>query len=715
MDDTPPNHDELQRRQLQEYIFGLEDKQEEVEALVVEHQRLQQVQNLLNTILDATTNGICLVKEYEIVWCNRGLCDIFGWEQDELIGKLLAVLCADADSYAKMIQTVVCNHSKAAGKRFEYDFIHKNGLRVPCMVTQSPLDSLDTTKGCILSFTDFTDYKRAERALKAAHDELEDRVAKRTEELDKINAQLKRELTERERIEEALLQSEKKYRTVLEGTPDPVVVYDMKGKVIYLNPAFTKVFGWTLDERLGRKMDLFVPEKAHSETEMMIAKTLAGETFSGVETLRYNKEEHIIPVSISGAVFRNREGVPLGSVINLRDISEAKKLEAKLRRAHKMEAIGTLASCVAHDLNNILFAAVSYPDLLLMRIPDDSTLRKPILAMKESGEKAVEIVKDLLTLARRGVNVADVVNLNTIVSDYLRSPEFKNLKLHHPEMEVETDFETDLFNISGSRVHLFKTVMNLVTNAAEALVSGGIISIATANRYLHKPISGYKNVVQGNYAVLTVGDTGTGISSEDIKKIFEPFYTKKQMGKSGTGLGMAIVWGCVKDHEGYIDVQSTEGAGTKFNLFFPATVEEIDTHRSYLTIKELMGNGESVLVVDDVKNQREIASTLLTTLGYVAKTVSSGEEAVEYLQVHTADMVMLDMIMPPGLNGLDTFKKIVAIHPDQKAIITSGFAETDLIKEAEKLGIVQYIKKPYTLDKIGSALKMELNKTRETH
>ncbi len=707
MKDTSLNQDEIQRRRLQEYIFGLEDKQEEAEALAVEHQRLQQVQNFLNAILDATTNGICLVKDYEIAWCNQGLSAILGWEQDELIGKSLAVLCADAASYAKMKQLVECNRSKAAVERFESDFIHKSGVCVPCLVTQSTLDNRDAAKGCIFSFTDISDYKRAEKALKAAHDELEDRVAKRTEELNKINTQLERELTERKRIEEALLQSEKKYRTVLEGTPDPVVVYDMKGKVMYLNPAFTKIFGWTLDERLGQTMDQFVPEKARSETDMMIAKTLAGETFSFVETLRYTKDGHILPVSVSGAVFRNRAGVPLGSVINLRDISQAKKLEAQLRRAHKMEAIGTLASCVAHDLNNILFAVVSYPDLLLMRIPDDSPLRKSILAIKASGEKAAEIVKDLLTLSRQGVDKAEVVCLNTVVSDYLQSPEFNNLKLHHPEVEIETDFESDLVNISGSCVHLFKTIMNLVTNAAEALPNGGIISITTANRYLDKPISGYKNIVQGNYAKLTVADEGTGISKDDIKNIFKPFYTKKQMGKSGTGLGMSIVWGCVKDHEGYIDVQSADSTGAKFTLFFPATVEDIDTQRPYITIKEIMGNGESVLVVDDVRDQREIASTLLTTLGYIAKSVSSGEEAVEYLQAHTTDMVILDMIMPPGLDGLDTFKKIVEIHPDQKVIITSGFAKTERVMEAQKLGVVRFIKKPYTLEKIGLALKEE--------
>ncbi len=707
MKDVSATQDEIQRRRLQEYIFGLEDKQEEAEALALEHQRLRQVQNFLNTILAATTNGICLLRDFKIVWCNRGLGAIFGWNQTQLNGQSLAILCKDTDGYNDLKTIIGENQRHSQSKRFEFEFVHKNGAPVPCMVAQNPMNRADAAKGCILSFTDFTDYKRAESDLKAARDELEERVAQRTADLNTMNRRLKKELEERKRVEEALVQSEKKYRTVLEGSPDPIVVYDMQGKVMYLNPAFTRVFGWTLDERLGHKMDLFVPDEARPETDMMIAKALAGETFSNVETLRYNKQGQIIPVSVSGAVFRNRESVPLGSVINLRDISKAKKLEAELRRAHKMEAIGTLASCVAHDLNNILFASVSYPDLLLMQLPEDSPLRKPVLAIKASGEKASEVVKDLLTLARRGVDAAEVINLNTIISDYLTSPEFKNLKLHHPAIEIDADLETDLNNILGSRVHLFKTIMNLVTNAAEALPSEGLISITTANRRLEKPIKGYRDVRPGNYAMLTVADEGIGISAEDIQKIFEPFYTNKQMGKSGTGLGMAIVRGCVKDHKGYIEVQSAENNGTQFNLYFPTTVESIDA-RADLALKQLMGAGESVLVVDDEKVQREVASTLLSSLGYVVRTVSSGEEAIKYMRTHAVDILILDMMMPSGFNGLETYQKILTIHPEQKAIITSGLMESKMVKEAKKFGHLQYLKKPYTLEKIGSTIKAVL-------
>jgi len=375
-----------------------------------------------------------------------------------------------------------------------------------------------------------------------------------------------------------------------------------------------------------------------------------------------------------------------------------------------MEAIGTLAGGVAHDLNNILSGLVSYPELLLMEIPQDSHLRRPILTIQNSGEKAAAIVQDLLTLARRGVAATEVVNLNHVISEYLHSPEYEKLELYHPEVGLKTNLETNLLPILGSTVHLSKTIMNLVSNAAEAMIDGGTILVSTENRYVDRPIRGYDHVEEGDYVTLTVSDTGVGIPQKDIEKIFEPFYTKKVMGRSGTGLGMAVVWGTLKDHKGYIDVQSSEGKGTTFTLYFPITRKKLDRDTSQLSMEEYRGKGESVLVVDDVEEQREIAYELLSRLGYSTTTVSSGKEAVEYMKSNSADLLVLDMIMDPGIDGLETYKRILKLHPGQKAIIVSGFSETKRVKEAQKLGAGSYVKKPYTLDKLGTAIKNELSK-----
>ena len=374
-----------------------------------------------------------------------------------------------------------------------------------------------------------------------------------------------------------------------------------------------------------------------------------------------------------------------------------------------MEAIGTLAGGVAHDLNNILGGLVSYPELLLLQLPLDSPLRKSILTIQKSGEKAAAVVQDLLTLARRGVVTSEVVNLNDVVYDYLESPEHENLQEYHPGTQIETHLEKDLLNILGSPTHLSKTIMNLISNAAEAMPEGGALTVSTENRYIDRPIKGYDDVLEGDYVILTVSDIGTGISPDDIEKIFEPFYTKKKMGRSGTGLGMAVVWGTVKDHKGYIHVQSTEGKGTTFTLYFPVTRKSIE-ERSEISLKDYMGKGEAILVVDDVEEQRNIASSMLKELGYSVVSVPGGEEAVEYLKTNRVHLLLLDMIMDPGMDGLDTYKKILQIHPGQKAIIASGFSETDRVKEVQSLGAGAYIRKPLLLEKVGVAVKEELEK-----
>ena len=387
-----------------------------------------------------------------------------------------------------------------------------------------------------------------------------------------------------------------------------------------------------------------------------------------------------------------------------------RETERKLARSQKMEALGLLAGGVAHDLNNVLSGIVSYPELLLMDIPEESPLRKPILTIKESGQRAADIVKDLLTLARRGVMNTEVLNLNDMVSEYLKSPEHIKIKSYHSNVHIETNLDRGLLNIKGSPIHIEKTIMNLVSNAAEAQPDGGKVLVSTKNKYVDTPVKGYEDIEEGDFVVLRVEDNGTGIAPDDIERIFEPFYTKKVMGRSGTGLGMAVVWGTIQDHKGYINVESTEGKGTIFEIYFPVTRKEIAKETSSIPTKDYMGNGETVLVVDDIREQREIASSVLNKLGYSVTTVSSGEEAIEYMKGNSIDLIVLDMIMEPGMNGYETYKEIIKTHPNQKAIIASGFSETDDVKKAQKLGVGKYIKKPYTFEKIGLTVKEELEK-----
>ena len=395
---------------------------------------------------------------------------------------------------------------------------------------------------------------------------------------------------------------------------------------------------------------------------------------------------------------------------------ELETATTQLLRAQKMEAIGTVAGGVAHDLNNVLAGIVGYPELLLSEIPQEPSfalIRKYISTIQRSGERAAAIVQDLLHLARRGVKITEVVNLNQVISEFIESPELEKIFSSNPKVKVETHLDENLHNILGSPLHLSKMLMNLSLNAAEAMPGGGEIRISTKNQHLDQPVTGCNGITRGEYVILSIADTGIGILNEDIERIFEPFYTKKKMGRSGTGLGMVVVWGTVQDHNGYIQVNSEKGNGTTFTIYFPVTKQtKLAEGKSHPSIDQLKGNGQSIMVVDDMEEQREVLTLMLKKLGYSVITAPSGEDAVECITHHPVDLLVLDMVMDPGISGLETYKRVLKMYPQQKAIIISGFSETREIKETRELGAGAYIKKPYDLEKIGSAVKKELEKIR---
>jgi signal transduction histidine kinase/CheY-like chemotaxis protein len=391
----------------------------------------------------------------------------------------------------------------------------------------------------------------------------------------------------------------------------------------------------------------------------------------------------------------------------IREAEARRESEVKLSRLKKMESLGLLAGGVAHDLNNVLSGIVGYPQLILRQLPQDSKLRRSVETIQQSGQRAATIVQDLLTVARGAVISKEPLNMNDIISEYLNSPEYEKLLRYHPLVAVTAELDPGLSNIGGSPAHIRKVVMNLVSNASEAIDGAGQVVVSTANRFLDRPLNGYEKVTPGEYAVLSVADTGSGISPEDVQRIFEPFYTKKVMGRSGTGLGLTVVWNVVQDHDGYIDV-ATGGGGSRFEIYFPATGESVRSREIAVPLEDLYGRGEAILVIDDVKSQREISCQMLEALQYRATAVSGGEEAVDYLKEHSVDLLLLDMIMDPGISGRETYERIKRIHPHQKAIIVSGFAETDQVRETLKAGAGCYLKKPFTLEELGAALKKEL-------
>ncbi len=519
---------------------------------------------------------------------------------------------------------------------------------------------------------------------------------------------ISRDTTERRTMEAALRESEEKHRLLFESAGEGIMI--IQDEVTRLaNPAISQILGYPIETITLRPFGGFIHPEDHDTVVDRHRRRMRGEAVETGYPFRIvtaDGREKWLEIHSQRIIW---EEAP-ASLSFVKDITERRQMTERLARVEKMEALGTLAGGVAHDLNNVLGVLVGYSELLAEKLPEGSQMRRHADNILQSGIKGAAIIQDLLTLARRGVAVSEVVDLNGIVEDYLRSPEYENLTSHHGNVIVRPDLAEGLLNIKGSPVHLGKTVMNLVSNAMEAISDKGIVTIRTENRYLDNPVRGYDEMREGDYVVLAVTDTGRGIAPRDIGKIFEPFYTRKVMGRSGTGLGLAVVWGTVKDHNGHIDVQSEEGVGTTFTLYFPVTREEpvkvVESH----SLASFLGRGECILVVDDVREQRELAASMLGRLGYRVETVAGGEEAVAWLSRNRADLIVLDMIMDPGIDGLETYRRIIEISPGQRAVIVSGFSETERVLQALDIGAGEFVKKPYIMEIIGLAVRRELDR-----
>lgn len=497
------------------------------------------------------------------------------------------------------------------------------------------------------------------------------------------------DITERKRAE----QENRVMARFFSENPDPSLRIDHQGTLLYANrPSLPLLDQW------GCAIGGSVPESV----ELMVNRVLASGSRIDVEleagertfSLRFAPNREELYVNIYG--------------LDITDAKQAdeqrRRLREQLTRAERMESLGLLAGGVAHDLNNILGPLVAYPDLIAMKLPPDSPIRSSIGKIGSSARRAADLVQDLLTMARRGRYDMSPLDLNYLISGYLESPEFESVKNRYPMSQVSFDTDDDLPHVFGSEPHLAKVVMNLVINALEAMPQGGHVTLRTSCEELSALMSGFDNIHGGRYVILSVRDTGMGISEADRERLFEPFYSRKSMGRSGSGLGLAIVYGVVKDHNGYIDVRSEVDQGTEFIIYLPTVTQNLDIHHESEHSLDIRGS-ERILVVDDLAEQRELAATVLGSLGYRVEVAENGAEALAFLRGNLVDVVILDMMLGAGIDGLDVYRDIVSYNPSQKAIIASGYSETDRVKEALRLGAGAFVRKPYTMQKMGRAIR----------
>ncbi|MCF8055462.1 MAG: response regulator [Desulfocapsa sp.] len=532
-------------------------------------------------------------------------------------------------------------------------------------------------------------------------------VVERTQELTNTNRQLNQEISDRVQTEKKLEKTIAELSAVMDAIDYGILFMDDQLQTRLVNRAFCEIWGMpddfiaknpTLRELIAfnRYTNIYDVEDDEFEDYMdhHEAKVRQG-TIAPTELKRY--DDTILQYQCIV--------LPNGwRMLTYFDITELKKTQERLVQSQKMEAIGMMAGGVAHDLNNILTGIVTYPDLLLLRLADDSTLRKPLEIIKQSGQRAAQVVADLLTVARGAATNLEVHSLNTLLIDYLKSPEGLKLLSRHENVRIKTNLAADLLNIACSPIHIKKCLMNLIMNGAEAIDGKGTLSIETRNQHVQESIPENSAIQPGEYVVFSITDSGKGIGEQDIKHIFEPFYTNKVMGQSGTGLGLTVVWNTVQEHGGGVTVKSDK-QGTCFELYFPVTRQKLTATAGGVNFGRLQGHGQRILVVDDEKQQRDVAAQILSTLGYRVETAASGEEAVAFVKRKEVELVILDMIMDPGINGRQTYEQMSKIRPMQRALIASGFSENNEVKGAQRLGAGSYIRKPYTIEQLGLAVQ----------
>ena len=514
---------------------------------------------------------------------------------------------------------------------------------------------------------------------------------------------------EHNRLTRELAASERRFRILVEASFEGIVILE-NGRLVEANNQVFSMFGYSLAELSPlRYLDKILTPRSSLKLEEYIE----AEAFGCFELTGIRKGGREFPLEVHSRRI-NYAGKP-AFVCTLRDLTERVKMEEekislqrKLAKANKLRALGLMAGSVAHDLNNILSGVVSYPELLLSQMEKTDRFYTEIMRIQEAGKRAAAVVADLVLLARGGATSFRIESINEIILSHLNSIEHRERLAKYPEVLVQTNLQQGLWHTSCSHLHIHKILLNLIGNALEAAKGNGLIRISTENCQYTHPESQDGSAGKGNYVKISICDNGPGISQDEADHIFDPFYSTKKTGGSGTGLGLSIVWNTVQQHNGWIEVKDNR-PGAIFEVYLPAITESVSIQQTALVTNPPRGNGEKILVIDDLAEQNETISKLLNSLGYATSSVTSGEEGVSFLEDQDVDLVVLDMIMEPGMNGRQTYEKILQVRPGQKAIMLSGYSEKEEIMKARELGIARFLEKPVTLPVLALAIRQTLH------
>ena len=665
----------------------------------------------LREILYSMQIGIVVIDEltHRILDVNEKAAEMIGAPKNQFLGSL----CHQYICPAEKGHCPITDLGKTVDNA-ERVLLRASGEKMPIIktVVRSGLNG----RNCLIeSFIDITERKKMEEVLKNSYFEMERKFEERAVELRAANEKLQKEIIERIKAEETLRESEKKYRQVIENATEIIYTTDSRGNFTYANPAALKTTGFPLGElqRLNY-LDLIVPEHRERVKEVYVKQWRERHGTTYVEFPFFAKSGKVLWFGQNASLVVEGFNVA-GFHIIARDITERKKAEKELAalqeqflQAQKMEAIGHLAGGVAHDFNNLLTVIRGYTDLLLNALGEENPLYPDAEEIKNASIKAETLTRQLLAFSRRQVLQPKVLNLNDLLANMGKMIG----RLIGEDVRLVTLLAENLGQVKADPGQIEQVIINLAVNARDAMPGGGKITIETANVELDKTYpSSHIGATAGPYVMLSVSDTGVGMTPDVQERIFEPFFTTKEKGK-GTGLGLSTVYGIVNQSGGNIYVYSKPGRGTTFKVYLPRIDEAAEATNSEDTIPQSVQGSETILVVEDEKVVRKVVSSILQKKGYKVMAAASGEEALSLAQrqdKNSIQLVLTDVVMS-GMNGVELAKQLTLRHPEAKVVFMSGYAGKAVILHEILHPGMPYIQKPFTPEALARKIRKVLDK-----
>lgn len=513
-----------------------------------------------------------------------------------------------------------------------------------------------------------------------------------------------RDITERKRMETALLESGEQYRDLFESASDLIQFVRPDGRFARVNPAWRTTFGYSEEE--VEKLSLFdlIDPDCTNHCMETFQRVLEQGQVDRIDTAFVAKNGDKIMIQ-GAANCRYENGRPQMTRCIFRNVSEEKRLQAQLLQSQKLEAIGRLTSGVAHDFNNLLTTILSYSELYLRRLPASEPLADALRAIRDAGIRGAALTRQLLTFSRHQVVDVRVIDLSSVVSGI--SPMIRRLIDPGLHFMVETA-PSGQCRILADQHQIEQVLLNLAINARDAMADGGVLTVSCVEETLEKDeFSKFDNIAPGRYVILVVSDTGEGMTKEVQEHIFEPFFTTKPQGK-GTGLGLATAYGIVKQHSGYIVVQSEPGTGTTFRLYFPKVEGQVEAAVTGVALEVLQGS-ETILVVDDEPDILAVIRHSLEAMGYTVLTTASASEALHLVEEgrEKIDLVLTDVIMP-GMTGHGLATKVQAVDPRIRVLFMSGYTDAMLEEHGVSRTHANFISKPFSPGELAIKLRKML-------